>query len=185
MRHFTIVRWEESAAEFEAARRRAWSGLLWTALRFVLILGPALWGFWWTLRRYSPEMPAGRLLLGGVLYSCAAFVFYFVVARWRIERGEYRVTTRGIVPPNPYDRMGSWLWRRWDAYRVEAAAGGRVLRLFKKGSERNRIPLPGDERDEMIVNEVRRRLRAEVEEACAKFGTEETRPASGPAKLDG
>jgi hypothetical protein len=107
------------------------------------------------------------LLLGGVISSGSSVFYYFVLPRWRMTPGEYRLSKRGIVRPNSFERPGFLSWRRWDAYQVEAAAGGRVLRLFKKGSERERIPLPGDERDEMILDEVRRRLREEIEEASA------------------
>lgn len=108
------------------------------------------------MRRYSAEVSLNWVMVGAGLYAILGLVFMLVLPRWHRRPGEYRPTTRGIVQPSRRGRLQFAHWSWLTGFYVEADRRGLVL--LGKPRARYRFELPGDQRDEIILSEVRERL---------------------------
>ena len=152
----TLVHWNQSQAEFEADRREAAREIPWIVVRFGLVIGLALWGFQIAMRRYAPgELPLNWVMAGAGLYALLGLIFMLLLPRWPRRVGEYRLTTRGIVQPQRRRfQRARWSWLT--GFYVER--DGRSVMLLGSRKARYRIELPGDQRDDIILRELRERL---------------------------
>jgi hypothetical protein len=157
-----LMRWTAPQAVFDTLRRRALRQVLWFSIRIMIWSGLAIAGFWMIARRYTPELPAGRVsLLIGLMYSMP-FLLALATVFWERRRkrspGEYRLTSKGIVlPMKDYSLLR---WERMSHVRVEVdeETGHPILVVFRKGSQPRRIPLSGDDdRDDAILAAIEQR----------------------------
>ena len=156
-----LAKWTVPQVIHEAvwSRRRRevrWLAVL-TAVASLLCVGI----FGWVKRRYAPGSPMGGEVALLVVFT--AIVGAWVVAFERMKRvpGEFRLTSEGIA--GPPKEGGRRRWTSCTGYRVEfredSVAPYRVLSLLPNDANRSVIPLPGDERDQIILAEVRKHLR--------------------------
>ena len=155
-----LVRWTTPQALFDSWSRRDSLQLRWMAVRIAGLSSLALWGFCVVLARVDPSLPARRVVLvvgAQVFILCGSFVWISLRKR---KPNEYQLTTAGIVRTgleHPLVR-----WERLSGYRVKADEqfdSYAVVTLFRKRGSPCRVPLPGDDRDRLIMVEVRKRLR--------------------------
>jgi hypothetical protein len=159
-RGIELIRWAPPQAVFDSLRRRAVRQVLWLSIRILLWSGIALAGFWMVARRYTPQLPAERVMLViGLMYSMPFLLTLGLVFLERRKRspGEYRLTSKGIV--RPVTERALLRWERISRYHVEPDEETQhpILVVFSKGSAPLRMPLSGDERDEAILAEIRKR----------------------------
>jgi hypothetical protein len=155
-----LVRWTTPQGLFDAWSRRDGRRLCWMALRIAIVSGLSLWGLCVVLRRINSDLPTRSVvvLFGSQLaLMCGSLL---CTGLRKGKPGEYQLTSDGLVIIGR--RRPLLQWERFTGYRVKSdndLPSHGVLLLFQKGAGPRHVALPGDERDRLIMCEVRKRLR--------------------------
>lgn len=156
-----LAKWIVPQAIHEAMWTRRRREVRWLAVLTVVASALSVGVFASLKRRYAPGSPMRGEV--GLLVVLTALVGVWVFAFGRVKRvpGEFRLTSEGIVAPP--GEGGRRQWTSCTGYRVEfreeSVAPYRVLSLLPNDANQSVIPLPGDDRDRIILAEVRKHLR--------------------------
>lgn len=130
-------------------------------LRTAVVCGGVVFGFCVFAARYAPQVPVKWVALIGSGYFGLWALDLRIQAGRRHGPYAYRLTTRGIARWRGRHGLLRWEPLRgfWVEFEEETGLGCRIIVLLRTRSSAVRVPLPGDERDAVILAEVRRHVR--------------------------
>lgn len=155
------VAWRMPDRAWRIAKRKAMRQLIWMCLRISIVAAVSTAAGIYVLRSYAPVAPPPGMEHLFVLVGAGCTVFWWLAPiRLYFQRHapEHALSRTEILPGKERSRRLA-AYTAFDLHPCADSPADTELRLYTLDGQQSAIPLPGDERDELIVRIIGRVVR--------------------------